>query len=475
MRLLSEGGDERIVIDPSTGLNRYLCAPRPSNVLAFASTTANDLSAGALVHLQNLPLVPASPTDYAARLELLRWRIRSAYRLDGTTAVVFSPSGTDLEYVALACTPAGDRPVTNILLGADEVGSGCIHSANGQHFARRTPLGIVTEPGVPVPGLAEIDVVSIAVRDEDGRPRSSADIADAIDEATSRAQAHDRHVLAHVVHGSKTGLVVPSLDDLDRLGARWGEAVTWVVDACQARISPAAVQAYLARGSIVLLTGSKFVGAPPFCGFALVPQTLVAAAEPLKRGLGKIFRQAEWPAGWPGAELMSSGSNPGLLLRLEAALFEIERYRALDEGSVRSVIGAFGQAVQRLADRLGAALIADHAPRCANREPELDTMVALDLANLVEGSDFDDASCWHRALVRRGIRLGQPVRCARLPDGRWGPTLRVALSMPMIVERAGDCGSAADRFAQELGRVGTVLAECAGSPGSKSVAASVAA
>jgi hypothetical protein len=41
---MSTGGDARIRLDPATGLNRYYSAPRPSPVLAYASSTANDIS-----------------------------------------------------------------------------------------------------------------------------------------------------------------------------------------------------------------------------------------------------------------------------------------------------------------------------------------------------------------------------------------------------------------------------------------------
>ena len=50
-RLMTQGGDERIRLDPATWLNRYHSAPAPSPVLAFASSTANDISADAFVHV----------------------------------------------------------------------------------------------------------------------------------------------------------------------------------------------------------------------------------------------------------------------------------------------------------------------------------------------------------------------------------------------------------------------------------------
>src|SRR5687768_14318963 len=156
-RLMTTGGDARILLDPATGLNRYYSAPWPSQALAFASSTANDISADTFAHvvekLEELGSDP-SPATYAEALERMRGRIRAAYGVPEDAAIVFAPSGTDLEYVALACT-AGRREggTHNILLGADEVGSGCIYSAHGQYFAERTALGVPTKAGEPVPGL----------------------------------------------------------------------------------------------------------------------------------------------------------------------------------------------------------------------------------------------------------------------------------------------------------------------------------
>ena len=82
-------------------------------------------------------------TPVAGRLCATGWRrcaaaSARAYGVPDDVAIVFAPSGTDLEYVALACV-AGRAPAgTNaVLLGADEVGSGCIHSAHGLYFAER--------------------------------------------------------------------------------------------------------------------------------------------------------------------------------------------------------------------------------------------------------------------------------------------------------------------------------------------------
>jgi hypothetical protein len=467
-RLMTEGGDARIVLDPATGLNRYYSAPRPSDVLAFASSTANDISPDAFAHLQAsygllAPAGELSGGAYARELERLRERIRLAYRVPDDVAVVFAPSGTDLEYVALACAPPG-AALHNVLLGADEVGSGCIHSAHGQYFAESTALGFPTVAGQPVPGLGgtEVAMVDVPVRDDDGYGRHSGEIAAAIE--AEIAGAGGRHVLVHIVHGSKTGLILPKPADVDALRARHGGELTVVVDACQARITPGAIADYLARDAIVFLTGSKFMGGPPFSGFALVPQSLAGRAGPLPEGFATLFRRAEWPGGWPGAERLRDDANPGLLLRLAASTFELERFSALAPPDIERVILAFHAAVRsEIVEGIGARRVAPY-PRGSREEAdthpiEMRTLSTLDLSRL-GGREwrFDDAQGWHKALLEHGIRLGQPVKCVKLTDGSWGATLRIGLTMWQIVERTGlDAGALANSFRTEMRRVAAAL------------------
>lgn len=443
---MTAGGDARIRLDPATGLNRYHSAPRPSAVLAFASSTANDISAAAFAHVAALGIgAELAGGAYAEALEALRGRIRRAYRVGDDVYVVFAPSGTDLEYVALACA-AGRAPagIHNILLGGDEVGSGCIHSAFGRYFAESTALGIATRAGDPVPGLGqtEVEMIDVPVRDDEGRARPSADIAKRMDESIRAARANGRHVIVHVVHGSKTGLILPSLADIDALAAAHGDAVTFVVDACQARITSPAIADYLARDAIVFVTGSKFMGGPPFSGFALVPARFRRQSAPLAEGLATIFRRAEWPGGWPGAGTLEDSANPGLLLRLEASIFELERFQRLSLDAVTRVILSFHQAVRgEIVDPTPARRVAPYPPgekEEADTHPiEMRTLSTLDLSGFGSGAaTFEDATRWHKALLAHGVRLGQPVKCVKLPDGSWGATLRVGLSMPQVSERA---------------------------------------
>lgn len=468
---MTRGGDARIVLDPRTGLNRYFSAPFPRDVLALASSTANDASAEAFAHLAGrFPAGAGHLQDgaaYAAFLDELRAEIRDAYGLDGATDVFFAPSGTDLEYVALLAV-AGRRAggIVNALLGADEVGSGCIHSAAGQYFADETACGVATIPRRPIAGLPSIELADLPVRREDGAAHDSASLAAAMAVAIEDARARDRFALIHIVHGSKTGLVLPHLDEVDALRSRFGADVAFVVDACQARITADAVRDYLARGVIVFLTGSKFMGGPPFSGFALLPEGLAARAAPIAPGMADVFRRAEIPAAWPGRETCREDGNAGLALRLCASLFELRRFQRLGIARVSRVVGAFTEATDRLAGRLGARKVAS-APaedigETARHPIEMQTLVTLDLSAAggpgAPTLDFDAATAIHRALVGQGIRLGQPVRCVRLANGEWGATLRIGLSMPQVSRL--DAASDADMrqwFADAMDRIGSAI------------------
>src|SRR5690606_14614550 len=138
----------------------------------------------------------------------------------------------------------------------------------------------------------------------------------------------------------------------------------------------------------------------------------------------------------PGRESLRDEDNPGLWLRLESAVFELERFQRLPVADVERMIGAFQQAVEReLAEPLGFANVAPTDVEGGEEPPvrplEMLTLVALDVSNLPATRTFDLAQAAHRRVALAGVRLGQPVKCVRR-DGEWGGTLRVGLSMPQL-------------------------------------------
>lgn len=448
--LLTIGGDERIVPAHAVGTNKYFSSPFPRQTVTYASSTANDISQPAFDHLCEFVACHGitedmAGTDYAGQLSAMRARISAAYGLPQGTDIAFSASGTDLEYIALQAF-AGRAPkgIHNVLLGADEVGSGCILSAHGQYFAAQTALGIPTAKGTPVPGLEPVSLSEISVRNGFGDAFDSAVIVAGMHSEIERALKAGKFPLLHVVHGSKTGLILPHLDDIDALITRYGDSIGFVVDACQARITSPAVSAYLIRGAVVLLTGSKFMGGPPFSGFALVPRQIAARVAPLGEGMATIFRRAEMPAGWAGVDALPDGGNAGLSVRLEAALFELERFQALDFHDIARVVELFRSASLALVDRIGGLRVVPYPfsdrEQAGSHPIEMRTLTTVDLSGEGRQIDFDGATAIQLAMMQSGVRLGQPVKCARFqgPDmaGKVRGTLRIGVSMPQLVDLA---------------------------------------
>jgi hypothetical protein len=474
--LMTTGGDRRIMLG-DRGVNQYMVAPRPSDVLAYSSSTANDISPAAFAEVQRrlVQLAPdhrLSPGAYADALEALRGRIRGAWSLPADTDVIFAASGTDLEYIGLAIADRGGG-IDNILLGADEVGSGCAHSASGHYFAVQTALGLDARPGEPIdPGTPDrVRLISVPVRGAGGNPIPSEDMLLEIGLTVERAIASGRHPLIHVVHGSKSGLILPSMAHIDALRRRFGTRLSFVVDACQCRLGRSAIAAYLARGATVFVTGSKFMGGPPFSGIALVPGSHHGDRGALLPGFERIFNRAEWPRDWPDAAYLPAGSNLGLLLRLEASIYELELFQKLTAADVRRTLDLFDEAVDMLTRHVRASRVTPYATGQwddARVHPlEMRTLVTLDLSQTDEPADFEDALAIHKmlfedlgghfddpedkAIASCRIRLGQPVKCVPRPSGGYGGTLRLGLSMPQMVEFAAmDSASLRNRLHQDM-------------------------
>ena len=367
-QLMIAGGGSRLEVDPETGLNAYGCAPRPRpEALPFGSSTASSISPQAYAAAGALrqELIGAARTgDLEAALDGSIQAIRrgileacGAADLAGVE-VVLTPSGTDGEFAALHLARAApDRPLVNIVIAPEETGSGVLAAAQGRHFARVTPAGEAARPDGPIAGLDPdlIRVPTVPLRGSDGAPRPLAEIDAEVTTLVEQAVAAGRRCLLHVLAGSKTGLFAPSFEAAARLRARFGGQLEIVVDACQMRLSPERVRACLAAGWMVLVTGSKFFGGPPFAGALLVPAEIVARASelaPLPVGLAGYFCQPEWPC--PLQHLtdhLPGTANLGLVLRWQAALWEMRAFHGVAEERRSLIMAELGGAIRAALDQ----------------------------------------------------------------------------------------------------------------------------
>jgi hypothetical protein len=367
-RHLTEGGDDRLHLCPDTGVNRYYCPPRPvpNSVVLRGSCTCS----------------PPSPDGFQAARALLRalWQGRVSYEhaFDDTRArisrllgiqtpheVILHPSGSDAELIPLTVAAAraallGCSGVVSIVVAAGEVGSGTAPAAAGLHFSAYAPCGAVVEAGRVVEDFpAQTRVVEIKPRLADGSPVPDYDVlvADAV--AAAEREQERPFFVVHAVDGSKTGLRIPSRDCLTGLRARLGDRMLLCMDACQGRSEAEEFEWFLRRGAVVLVTSSKFFGAPGFCGAVLVPMdaaALLAGHESAPAGLADYLTKLEVPRSLTNlrAALPSGPSNVGLLLRWACGIAEMELFS--QQGRlVRDVMRDWVHGVRKL--------VSSHAPR----------------------------------------------------------------------------------------------------------------
>jgi hypothetical protein len=311
---LVSGGDSRLALDPRTGRNKYLCPPLDDpDLVSFSSCTATPISA--LGRRAAAEALAALSTGSLARQRAalgeqtlgVSLRLTQHFGVDDLAVALLAPSGTDATLILMGLLAAEQpgRPIVSILPGSAETGSGVPLAAAGRYFCD-------AHAGEPVAGFpAGCRVIPVALRRPDGRPRST-DVLQA-DLAAAARHAPGRPVI-HAIDGSKTGLSLPL--DLDA-------SADVVVDACQARLSPARLRAHLFRDRPILITGSKFFGGPAFSGAILVPRRRLVAIDlsHLPPGLLRYLPGE-------GSEALFS-ANRGTVLRWIAALAEFDRCASL--------------------------------------------------------------------------------------------------------------------------------------------------
>ncbi|KJR81176.1 uncharacterized protein SPSK_01138 [Sporothrix schenckii 1099-18] len=296
----------------------------------------------------------------------IRLRVSKILGIKTAHHVILHPSGTDAELTALLAgvnqaRQLGCSGVVNIVVGAKEVGSNTATAAGGKHFSKHFPVSSTNNPedeaaqggnmfspvAVSANGIENgIQVVEIAARLDDGSmvPNFDALVLQTMENATLSCKSSGESgpfFVLHVVDGSKLGSHITSRSLLKRITCQYGDRVLFVLDACQARTSTGELDWYLARNAVVLMTASKFYGAPGFCAAALVPHKIAMAGlfidtEPREPGrpavvshnLGKYITKLEVPRDLEAlrATLPARPENVGLLLRWSCGVFEMDRF-----------------------------------------------------------------------------------------------------------------------------------------------------
>jgi len=461
-RLLTEGGDARIVCGPR-GSNRYGCSSFPEpETLAYGSSTASTISrtgfnaAEALrARLKQAALTEPSRVTYERELDRVRRELKllcGVEKLPGLD-IIFGASGTDLHLFAsqLMVENCATAPLI-VRVEAAETGRGVPDALAGRHFSDCAALGDVVIPNVPLDCGRPIEILEVKCRTQAGHPRPLAEIDAEVEQAVWRAVAGGRRVLLTLVDVSKTGLLAPSPACVVALRHRFPEWIEVVVDACQFRLAPSTLKAYLEHDFIVAMTGSKFITGPTFCGALFVPEGAAQRLrdQTLPRALKSYSARADWPRHWTARAVLKNVANYGLLLRWEAALTELRAYCELSDAAIADFLESFAKAV------------AHHLTNDEAFEPL--TAPALDRGPISPAASWDrfptifcfllrhrsvsGRPTWlnqdetkrvHELLLSSRCQLGQPVSCGTR-EGIPVSALRLCVSSRLIVDALSPSG-----------------------------------
>ncbi len=460
--LLTSGGDTRIMLDAQSGTSVYGCRPYPDpELVALGSSTASIISEEGFAAAESLrqrcaeQLRQATPAAvYADHVQRQRSQLLELCGIapDSGVQALLAASGTDLHLLVAQWL----QPQRTVMISPQETGSGVQAAVQGRHFNARAACGCEVPIGSLV-GSWNGELLTLAVREEDGAMRSAAAIdADCIAAVDAAAQA-GQSVLLILTDVSKTGLIVPGIAAVLALKQRWPAQVQVLVDACQFRLAATTIRAYLDCDFMVALTGSKFMAGPTFCGALLIgPATAARYRDAvLHSGAQAYSDAADWPADWQAARALRGAPNFGLLLRWEAALTQLRAFAALPDKLVDAFLQSFGRA------------ITTHL--AANRCFEAVAIAPLQRAALAAGDSWDlrqtifpflfyapDGDGGRRPLRReeteklyrqlrepqatgaaRRFQLGQPVACGER-GGVAVSALRLCVSAPMLVRACRD-------------------------------------
>ncbi|MDP4578358.1 MAG: hypothetical protein NWR91_04575 [Schleiferiaceae bacterium] len=406
------GCDERIALRPETDANQYHLNPTKfEGLLMRGSCTCGTLTPDGLKTAQRFEQ-EYRPIDDRRWIQEQTARLRALFDGESSTEfdLYYGPSGSDMMYWPLLMQSMlhPGKTITNIVSCPEELGSGSILAAQGKFYASTNQFGAAVPKGGVVEDSLRIEVCFLPAREESGH---IADRKQAIRDII--AQRPGQPIIGNLVFGSKSGIK----DDLDIID-EFKEGVMWVVDLCQFRNHVGLVQALLSKGVLLMVTGSKFFQAPPFCGALLVPKfwTRMLMDKPADHlsAYSTLFAAADAPDGLPQLQkIWPEFANIGLRLRWEIALDEMEAFLRYSPDETDALIRRWNRVV------IGRLALNDRFGMMPDMELTNDSIISFTVSSGGRELGYDELKLLFDSLVLSKLGgfvgfdrvfLGQPVR-----------------------------------------------------------------
>ena len=337
IELLLSGTDERTTLN-AKGLSNYGISFSDESLTNRGSCTCNLITNDHTKYLSEKLEGVESDNDWANLVNEIQDGIK--LEISGTTntnyEVFFGASGTDVVYFPLLFSRERfpDKKILNIITCIEELGSGTINAGQGKYFAGTNQFGASIPKGDAIIDQSFIETQYLSARCAKGT------IEDPKDNLKDLIKTNpDKNIIVSLVVGSKSG-IEDNLSWIDELDA---DNVLWNVDMCQFRHTSELIERLTTKGVSVMITGSKFYQAPPFCGAILIPQRWLERInhiEELKHFdlFDKVFSKYDLPPALRSKTNLPEEINKGGVSRWLLTLKSINDLRSIGQDNISKVI-----------------------------------------------------------------------------------------------------------------------------------------
>ena len=452
---LTANGDDRLTLEDSEGSNKYGCQPLPYTHLSYSSSTASTIYPDTFEYVKKYFMKNEHQLDDKQWVEKeyqkIRDHLRSYIGLEDNVDIALGASGTDLELLPILYFGEKEE-IVNIVMAPEEVGGGIKHIGKAQHFSTKLSNEKKVSIGETIDGFESynINYTPLPIRDESGEFIGNKGIEENIYNTVKKYYGHSKIIL-HMIYKSKTAIVSPSESFIEFIHQNYPDVLI-LVDACQYRTSPTSIKKFIELNAMVLLTGSKFFGAPPFCSAILIPSSLRNEFTQTKNvpiGLYDYFSRYEFPARWQMFDgVLEKRKNIGLLLRWNAAIYEMKNFALINEDRFFYTIKIFNQVFDEVQKEMNYFEL-EPVPEL-NTLSEVEKNFSLTLVTFTLDNDsfsYDDARVLYRQLLdidnmpkeyQIACHIGQPVKVKRNAQGSWRASFRISLNARFFSKYSGE-------------------------------------
>lgn len=410
-KLLSQGADERIFPDEN-GLSRYGISLLNEDIINRGSCTASPAIGEDVKYIEKLLETTHTDEDWIENQERNTNKLKKWLNVEGEDLfdVFYGPSGTDLFYYPIIFSKLlhPERQIINLITCKEELGSGTPFASEGKYYAGYNQFGEEITKGNRIISEEELQTTFFQARSEEGHILNH--------EEQIKKFVHsnpDKSIIINLVYGSKSG-ISDNVALIDKIEAN---NILWSIDMCQLRHKKETIRMFLNKNAMVMITGSKFYQAPPFCAALLVPKSVsnqIAQTQNWEsiKNFGNIFSQYDIPLRLKANFNFPKKLNISRNIRWALTINEIGKYSEIDEQETESKIRLWNKTVMDEIKKIEEFELMPHQER-TNK-----SIISFRIKINNKYLDHAELKKLHRAIVtdnhaaKLGVKklfIGQPV------------------------------------------------------------------